>query len=201
MSLSEYARHRGCSVSAVQQAAQAGRITRGPDGRVDSEQADLDWERNTNHNQARYKKGTVPHRPADIQPSQHRRDPAVDTAAGLKRAETWSQKHAQATMPNAPEGMTYQTAKAVKEVYDARLKKIELDQKTGLLISKAHVEIAYYNVFHVLRDALLNIPNRIAAQVAAETDPVLIHDLITQELYQILDDKSAPPPFSGGVGQ
>lgn len=184
MSLSEYSRHRGCSVTAVQEAIKSGRITRGEDGRVMSEQADLDWERNTNHNKARYK----PKGPQSPHTSIHRRDPSVDAAAGLKRAETWSQKHNQATMPNAPEGMTYQTARAVKEVYDARLKKLELDEKTGQLISKAQIEIQYYNFFHVLRDALLNIPNRIASQIAAETDAVTIHQLMHAEISTILEN-------------
>src|SRR4051794_34083226 len=44
MSLREYARHRGCYPRAVEAALRAGRIRRDEQGRIDSEQADHDWE-------------------------------------------------------------------------------------------------------------------------------------------------------------
>jgi phage terminase Nu1 subunit (DNA packaging protein) len=47
MGLREYARHRGCRLNAVQTAVAAGRI-QVLEGQVDSEQADADWEANTN---------------------------------------------------------------------------------------------------------------------------------------------------------
>ena len=42
-----YARHRGVALSAVQKAIETGRISTLPDGRIDSEQADVEWEQNT----------------------------------------------------------------------------------------------------------------------------------------------------------
>jgi hypothetical protein len=177
----------------VQFALKAGRIERNPDGTIESDRADLDWEKNTNHNKARYKKPPPAPGSQPMQPSQHRRDPAVDAAAGLKQAQTWSQRHMQATSPNAPDGLTLNTAKAVHELYAARLKKIEFDEKQGSVISKAHVEIAHYNFYHVLRDSLLNIPSRISAQVAAETDPAIVYDLIYAELFGILNESEKGP--------
>jgi len=49
MSLRAYARHRGVELSAVQKAIKTGRISTQPDGRIDSEQADVEWEQNTRH--------------------------------------------------------------------------------------------------------------------------------------------------------
>ncbi len=47
MSQRAYARHRNMNVSAVQTAIHAGRIETLPDGRIDSDVADEQWERNT----------------------------------------------------------------------------------------------------------------------------------------------------------
>jgi phage terminase Nu1 subunit (DNA packaging protein) len=46
MGLREYARHRGCRLNAVQTALAAGRI-KAVQGMINSEQADADWEANT----------------------------------------------------------------------------------------------------------------------------------------------------------
>lgn len=47
LSLRAYARHRGVSEAAVRKAIKSGRITQEPDGTVDPEQADQQWERHT----------------------------------------------------------------------------------------------------------------------------------------------------------
>ena len=47
MSLRGYAAHRGVALSAAQKAIASGRISALPDGRVDSDRADVEWERNT----------------------------------------------------------------------------------------------------------------------------------------------------------
>lgn len=47
VSLRAYARHRGVSHEAVRKALAAGRITVGPEGRIDPEAADREWDANT----------------------------------------------------------------------------------------------------------------------------------------------------------
>lgn len=44
-----YAKHRGVSVSAVQEAIDSGRISTLPDGRIDPDVADEEWAKNTRH--------------------------------------------------------------------------------------------------------------------------------------------------------
>lgn len=53
MTITEYARHRGVYLQAVQYAVKAGRIKRDVDGKINSDQADADWQRNTMHTNAR----------------------------------------------------------------------------------------------------------------------------------------------------
>ena len=47
VSLRAYARHRGCSLTAVQKAIRGGRITPEPDGTIDPGKADAEWSANT----------------------------------------------------------------------------------------------------------------------------------------------------------
>ena len=47
LSIRKYAQHRGISHTAVEKAIRQGRIRTNADGRIDLEQADLDWQRNT----------------------------------------------------------------------------------------------------------------------------------------------------------
>jgi hypothetical protein len=47
LSIRAYARHRGVSDTAVHKAIRAGRITPGPDGTIDADRADREWERNS----------------------------------------------------------------------------------------------------------------------------------------------------------
>ena len=47
LSKRDYARHKGVSHTSVNKAANAGRITTTPDGLIDPEDADRQWEQNT----------------------------------------------------------------------------------------------------------------------------------------------------------
>ena len=47
MSQRQYAAHRGVARSAVQRAINEGRISTAPDGQIDADLADAEWERNT----------------------------------------------------------------------------------------------------------------------------------------------------------
>jgi hypothetical protein len=188
MSLAEYARHRGCNLKAVQFAVIRGRITRRDDGQIESDQADADWEKNTNHANARY----GPKKKA-------RRDPQVDAEAGVRRAATWAAKH-HAEAEAAPLGdmsrqssaLNFASARAAREIYEARLKKLEFEERQGNLLNKRSVEVAQFNRGRVLRDALFNIPNRMAAQLAAEAEPAAVHDLLEGEIRMVLEE------FTGG---
>ncbi len=48
--------------------------------------------------------------------------------------------------------------------------------------------MAWFNVLRVLRDRTLNLPDRLAPLLAAETDPKRVRELLDVELRQILTD-------------
>jgi hypothetical protein len=53
ISIRAYGRHRGVSDAAVRKAIKTGRITPEPDGKIDPDKADAEWETNTDVAQQR----------------------------------------------------------------------------------------------------------------------------------------------------
>ena len=82
---------------------------------------------------------------------------------------------------------TYAGNRAKRERFEMELKRVAYEQKIGKLIDKAKVERAAYEVARVTRDSLLAVPDRIAAEVAAESDPQKVHFMITEALLAALN--------------
>lgn len=153
MTLRGYARHRGVALSAVQKAIATGRITTQPDGRIESEKADIEWEQNTTR-----RVHPVPSRAQD------------EDDASLFGASQ------------------YTKARAVREHYQARLAKIEYEERTAKLVPKDDVQIAAFNKFRQFRDHMLNIPDRVAAVVAAETEAAKCYEVLATEVRRALNE-------------
>jgi len=169
LGITEYSRYRGCALAAVQYALKAGRIQRNADGLIDTEQADADWERNTMHTNAR--PGPKPKREAGDSASLNQNTARPDPGDAHHQVG----------------GVDYAKARAAKEVYAARLTRLEFERRLGNLLPKNEVEVAAFNRFRVLRDSCLNIPNRIAAQLAAEQDPMMVHQLLEDEIRRVFE--------------
>ncbi|HZT29260.1 MAG TPA: hypothetical protein VFA33_05220 [Bryobacteraceae bacterium] len=82
----------------------------------------------------------------------------------------------------------YTKARAVREHYQARLAKLEYEEKVGSLISKDEVQIATFNKFRQYRDGMLNIPDRVAAMLAAETDAAKCYEILATEIRKALNE-------------
>jgi hypothetical protein len=165
VSLRAYAKHRGVSLRAVQKAIQSGRIRPTPEGKLDPAQADADWERNTGPRAGR----------SIAVPSPPPRPPAQPSAAEPPRAEL-----------GGAGVLDYARARAIHEHYKARKAKLEYEEKLGKLLSRDEVTVAAFNRFRTFRDGMLNIPDRVAAQLAAETDPAKVHEVLRTEIRKAL---------------
>lgn len=165
LSLRAYAKHRGVSLPAVQKALRVGRITAMPDGRIDPARADADWERNTT-------------------PRTERSGPRAKTVPRPHGPMITSQQPQ--TEPLLGNLTSFATARSVREQYLARLTKIQFEKETGKLVSRDEVQVAAFNKFRTLRDGMLNIPDRVSAQIASETDPVKVHEMLTIEIRKAL---------------
>lgn len=74
-----------------------------------------------------------------------------------------------------------------KEAADAELAEIKLSKEKGKLVDAEEVKTAAFKAARVVRDALLNIPDRVAAEIASESDQLKVHALLTQEIRRVLE--------------
>jgi len=148
-----YARHRGVALSAVQKAIETDRISTQPDGRIDSEQADVAWERNTSR-----------HAPPIAKRGQDEDDVSIVGAS------------------------QYTKARAVREYYQAKLARIEYEERVAKLVAKDEMKIAAFNKFRQFRDHMLNIPDRVAAMVAAQTEAAKCYEVLATEIRRALNE-------------
>lgn len=197
MTIDEYAAHRSVHKRAVSTALTAGRISRNANGWIDSEQADRDWAANTNPRISAANKGNTTIGMA-LRKARQAASPGVPGPApnGRPRLPRESSPAGQAVPGPAPvvemssEIQQLTTARAVREKYAALLAKVEYEERIGKLIDKDGVVTAAHSMHKVLRDALLAIPDRIAAQLAAETDAVLVHRQLEAEIRTTLEQVS-----------
>jgi hypothetical protein len=171
LNVTQYARHRGCRKAAVEFALERGRIQKNADGLIDSEQADRDWEANTDHRQAR---------PGPKPPKTSHRKP-VESAPPLEERQALQTEIASGGTLN------FANARALRELYAAELLRLDYETKQATLMPRSQVEGATFDVYRVVRDGLLNIPDRIAAQLAVETNSAVVRDLLTREITQALE--------------
>ncbi|MBE0658622.1 MAG: hypothetical protein IH602_13100 [Bryobacteraceae bacterium] len=164
LSLRAYAKHRGVSLAAVQKAIKSGRIATTADGSIDSDRADADWS-------------------AKTRPGQKRRAPAPAIVAPVVPYVEPPRSD-----PGGAGGLDYFRARAIRESYLARLAKIEFEEKSAKLVSRDEVQIAAFTKARTVRDSLLNIPDRLAATLAAEADADNVHQMLTVEIRKALDE-------------
>jgi pyruvate/2-oxoglutarate dehydrogenase complex dihydrolipoamide acyltransferase (E2) component len=117
---------------------------------------------------------------------------AAKTRPGQRRARPAPPAmREQAEAPGAG-GLDYFRARAIRESYLARLAKIEFEEKTAKLVSRDEVQVAAFTRGRVVRDNLLNIADRLAATLAAESDVDKVHRLLSDEIRMALDALTGP---------
>jgi len=151
ISIRAYARHRGVSDTAVHKAIRSGRITQEPDGTIDIDRADREWARNSEEPKA----GT--------------------RAKAVKVATPEGAGDAAAVLPSG--GTSLLQARTVNEVVKAQTNKVRLARLKGELVDRNQAIAHVFKLARSERDAWLNWPARISAQMAAklEIDPHTMH--------------------------
>ena len=180
LSIRAYAQHRGVSHTAVAKAIKAERISKELDGTIDPAKADAQWERNTLPSQNLNTGATKPAPKVATPPV----STPVFTAPVANRE---LQPPLETGRISAPD---YQTSRAIREAYAARLAKLEYEERTAKLISSDEVEMRTFNLARRLRDRMQTIPRRLAAALAAEQDPRVIEQRLDDEIRQALEELS-----------
>lgn len=75
-----------------------------------------------------------------------------------------------------------------REYYKAELKRLEYEEKQGILIRVADVQKRAFDLGRLVRDNILSIPGRIKLNLAAESDPHEIEMALIDALTTALED-------------
>ena len=151
ISIRAYARHRGVTDTAVHKAIRAGRVTPEADGTIDVDRADRDWARNS-----------------DV--------PKTGTRAKAATVATpESGGDGPAALPTG--GTSLLQARTVNEVVKAQTNKVRLARLKGELVDRPQAIAHVFMLARSERDAWLNWPARVSAQMAATlgVDPHVMH--------------------------
>lgn len=84
-------------------------------------------------------------------------------------------------------------SQARREMFKAKLTELEYLERVGKIIPAEDVDREWFELARLVRDTMLNIPARIADQLAHETDQRKVQDLLEQEIYQALEAIAAKP--------
>lgn len=156
LSIRAYSRHRGVSDTAVRKAIQSGRISLDSDGRIDPQVADAQWSVNTDAAQQRK---AAPQREVPQEAVTSVREALSsphNPLAGIGAGGT------------AAGGTTLMQAKTANEVLKAQTNKVRLARLKGELVAKDQAVAHVFRMARAERDAWLNWPARVAAQMASE---------------------------------
>lgn len=107
------------------------------------------------------------------------------TEGGVRRGVKVEQKD--------PDPVTFYEARTKAERHRAELLEMESAERRGELISRSDVSQAWATIAVGLRDTALSVPDRVAAQIASESDPIKVHALLTAEMKHLLRLISTPP--------
>lgn len=178
----KYALHRGVSVETVSKAVERGRITTVTDYRgrrmIDPEVADPEWEANTMIEH----KTTPTRREREELKNSAQKKSAESTDLAALDDDPGAVNDPSVSSPN------YAHSRALREAYNARLARLEYEERKGKLISVEKVRSEAYKLAKTVRDAILNVPDRIANELASYDEPAKIHERLTQELILALEE-------------
>ncbi|ASJ25700.1 elements of external origin [Laribacter hongkongensis] len=185
LSIRAYARHRGVSHVAVKKAIDTGRITPLPDGTIDPVVADAQWAANTT--------------PTRRSMADAASDKTTQQVSASPREIPQASARAVRETPEPPTpalssgGTSLLQARTVNEVVKAQTNKVRLAQLKGELVDRAQAVAHVFKLARAERDAWLNWPARISAQMAAGlgVEPHALHvalDAAVREQLQDLGD-------------
>jgi DNA-binding protein YbaB len=191
MGYREYARHRGCALSAVQKAIRTGRIE-AKDLKIDPDAADLAWVSSTDP--AKQRKEPPPPPPAPTAPLFA--GEAIPAPASLARHVEWSEitepwpppvvrRPDPEPMPNNVTGMdTFLLAKTDRERAEAELAKIKLAETQSRLIDAVEARQTWQAIGAMFARSREVVPVALATKLVEKSDPKEIERIIRAEFRE-----------------
>ena len=173
----ELARRLGVSRQAVSDLVRRGILTPDANGRID-EAAARAAILSSVHPTSKTVQAAQASAPAPIAPVAAAPAPAVAPAAA-------PQPEAAAT--------NYHVAKTMREAAEAHIARLKLAEMRGEPIRTDAVRAVMSNIFATTREAVLQMPARLAPLLAAESDPAAVQNLLHAELHAALESLANSP--------
>ena len=139
----------------------------------------------------------------DVELARHAIEQRVRPSA--KTAQALTEPAAAPPPPAATDAQTdgtitsYHVAKTLNEAAQARMNQLKLREMQGDLIRVADVRATLAHVFATTREALLQLPARMAPLLAAESDTAAVQNLLHAEIHAALDTLAKSPDTVGTV--
>lgn len=187
-----YARHRGVSQKAVQQAMETGRISFDVDQSgaklIDPERADHEWDLNTDIAKKPVRTRAAGE-PPPIAPEDLTHED-LESFAAEDRPDVEEPEEGDPELQENPLSVLrkFNLSRATKEFYLAKMARLNFERESGKLVEIEAVKRNFFNLARRTREAILNIPNRHAAELASETDSTRLHILLTRILTEALEE-------------
>ncbi len=85
-------------------------------------------------------------------------------------------------------GMSFADAKTIQAQYQAALLKLEYGERSKALIKVTDVDLEFFNISRTVRDAILNVPGRVSAELTGVTEQHIIEAKIMAGLTEALEE-------------
>ena len=175
-----YARHRGCNESSVRKAITAGRITKGPDGKIDPAKADAEWAANTGAKRGSRGRAT----------DQEDKELLPVSNVAIHQVRGLLGKNGDSS------GVTLLEARVAKTIADAHQSHLKAQRMEGKLTDREMAERFVFGWYRQLRDAWLAWPARISAVLAAEINGEysVVHAALERHVHDLLSELADAEP-------
>lgn len=163
VSIREFARRAGCDDKVVRRKIESGHLARNLDGTINPDYLEIDW-----------RSGAAL--------------PADNSASFADSADTVSIEDMANRLMSADGTELWSKADAekVKENYAARLKQLEYDKESGLVVAIDDVVVAVASEYAVVRNRLLGIGSKVAPTLSVLQSPEEIKAIIDAEVVEAL---------------
>ena len=162
ISIRAYARHRGVTDTAVHKAIRSGRVTPEADGTIDADQADAQWERNTSAPKTGTQRPVVKVKVPEVDGPERSGAGGAGGASGMGATGSAN--------VGGSGGTSLLQARTVNEVVKAQTNKVRLARLKGELVDRPQAIAHVFKLARSERDAWLNWPARVSAQMAAKLE-------------------------------
>lgn len=190
MSKSDYAKRRGVSPAMVTKYDRCGKLFFTPDGKIDAEKTDrlLDAESGISPvNRLKEKGGKKGVFKSPVK--------SPVKSKPVREEEEIPELPEKIKAAFGEELMSKYDAETLKENYLARLRKLEYEKKAGKLVEAEPLKKVLFELWRRERDALLNLPSRIGAVIAAElgVDQNRLVILLERQINEFLNERADQP--------